>query len=153
MKYSVSLIFLVAPVLLWAETSSFYTLSQVPGLEQGAQAAETGEFSSLINTLYAMAIGLGAVAAVFMIVFAGVRYAASDVAGVKADLKERITMALGGLVLLIGAYIFLSVINPNLTELQVEDNNDLDSFGLGFDETEEATVIVEDPTQASTTAQ
>ncbi len=111
----------------------YQLLSGVPGLS--AIDTSSGNFSDFINTIYRMSIGLGAALAVVIILFEGIRYSLSDSFGVKAQLKEKIMMSLGGLALLMGAFIFLQFINPDLTDL---DNkgvafSNIDSSGLDFE--------------------
>ncbi len=109
------------PILVGAETSALYTLSGVPGFQPTAD--ESGSFTNFINTIYRMSIGFGAALAVLVILFEGIKYSLSDSFGVKAELKGKITMALGGLALLMGAFIFLEFINPDLTDLTIEDRS------------------------------
>ena len=68
---------------------------------------EKGGFAQFINVLYRMSIGLASALAVLVIVWAGIQYSISVAVGTKENMRHRITMALGGLVLLIGAYMLL----------------------------------------------
>lgn len=113
-------VLLVLPLCVFADTSPLQTLSGIPGLEN-AQTNSSDGFAPFINALYNMSIGIGSVLAVFVIIYAGIRHAASDSFGVKDDLKQRITMALSGLVLLLGAYVFLTFINPDLVKFNVNE--------------------------------
>ncbi len=112
---SVAMAACALPMLVGAET--FSSLSQLPGFDSAAD--ESGSFTNFINTIYRMSIGFGAALAVLVILFEGIKYSLSDSFGVKAELKGKITMALGGLALLMGAFIFLEFINPSLTNLTI----------------------------------
>lgn len=106
----------LSPVFVFAqaETEQEYTLlTQIPGLKSVSTA---GDFSSFVNAIYNMSIGIGSVLAVFVIIFAGVRYSMTDAFGTKNDMKERVKYAIGGLVLLLGAYVFLTFVNPDLVD-------------------------------------
>jgi hypothetical protein len=59
-------------------------------------------------------IGICAVLAVVMIVIGGLEYMTSELPGNKEHGKERITGAVFGLILALGAYALLYTINPNL---------------------------------------
>jgi len=96
-------------------TEEYQLLSGLVGID--AVNISNGNFSSFINTIYRMSIGLGAALAVIIITIEGIRYAMSDAFGVKQELKDRMVKALGGLLLLMGAFIFLQYINPDLTNL------------------------------------
>lgn len=103
-------IILLLPTLVWGETAVLYTL---PGGERLSEAPD-GDFSSLVNTLYLVAIGAGCALAVVMLLLEGMRYSTSTLPGVKSEVKGRIPLIITGLVLLIGASLFLSIINPRL---------------------------------------
>lgn len=113
--------------------AEYQLLSDIPGLEA---VPVDGNFSAFINAIYTMAIGIGSALAVLMIIYVGVKYATSTIAGVKADLKAQLSMIVGGLVLLLGAFVFLSVINPRLTDYSDLGRNftDIDYTGVtGYD--------------------
>ncbi|HEY4494095.1 MAG TPA: hypothetical protein VJB95_01525, partial [Candidatus Paceibacterota bacterium] len=59
-------------------------------------------------------IGLSAVMAVVMIVLGGIEYMTSELVSSKENGKQRITNAIFGLVIALGAYALLNTINPDL---------------------------------------
>ncbi len=71
-----------------------------------------------LNGIFQLAIGIGAIAAVFRIAQGGYMYLLRDASVFKAaDGKSIITNALKGLLLLLLTYIILFTINPKLVEL------------------------------------
>ena len=77
-------------------------------------------FGEYIKTIYLFGIVLGAFVAVGTIVFAGIKYAASrGNVGTIDDAKKMIMDALWGLLLLLGVYLILTFINPDLVKLDV----------------------------------
>ncbi len=78
-----------------------------------------------VANFYQFALLLGGLLAFGAIVYGGITYTLSAGNPEKqSDAKSRITQALLGLFLLLGAYIVLNLLNPKLTNLQ------LDTYGL-----------------------
>ena len=77
----------------------------------------TASFSTYVAYAYNLFIALAAVAAVFMIVFGGFEYVTSTIPGNKNDGKKRIENALWGLLLVLGSYLILRTINPQLVQV------------------------------------
>lgn len=72
-----------------------------------------------IGNFYAWAVGISALVALGIIVYAGLAYtAAGGNASRQADAKQWIWGALIGLLLLFGSYLILNTVNPELTHLQ-----------------------------------
>ena len=120
----------ISPVVAWGET--YIPLTDAPGITEASLAAEEAGFAPFINAIYKMSIGVGAALAVLMIIMVGVQYAATDVAGTKVDLKAKLQMIIGGLILLMSAFVFLEYVNPDLVSFDVsglgdkiEYNNDI----------------------------
>ena len=65
----------------------------------GADGRPPQEFESYAKVIYDRVLGFIIIAAILMIVFAGVQYAASAAPGAKANAKERGWSAIWGLVL------------------------------------------------------
>jgi hypothetical protein len=83
------------------------------------QAGENG-FTSYINLLYALSISAAALLAVIKIIIAGVKYMLTDVVTSKGAAIQDIKGALLGLLLIIGAVLILTVINPQLLRTTLE---------------------------------
>jgi hypothetical protein len=72
-----------------------------------------------VRYIYILGLGLGGLLAFAMIVFAGLEWTLSGAnPSLQEDAKDRIRNAIFGLLLLLGAYIILRTINPNLVSLQ-----------------------------------
>jgi type IV secretory pathway VirB2 component (pilin) len=84
-----------------------------------AQNSKIGEY---LNMMIRIFIGLCAVLAVIMIVIGGIEYMTTELVSSKEAGKERITQAILGLLLALGAWTLLYTINPNLL------NTDLSSL-------------------------
>lgn len=99
------------PIVINPNIPGSYATSSVP-VESGP-----GVF---IANFYQFALMIGGLLAFGMIVWGGVKYAASrGNPSAESDAKDRIYGALIGLLLLAGVYIILFTINPNLLNLQL----------------------------------
>jgi hypothetical protein len=86
------------------------------GLIGGSNSSLAGFF----NTAFTMALSAGAILAVLRLAYAGWLYmGAADMWGSKQHAKEVIMDAVLGLLLLIGIYIVLAQINPNILNLNI----------------------------------
>jgi len=75
--------------------------------------------AELVRYLYIFGLGIGGLLAFAMIVYAGVEWAISaGNVSLASEAKDRIQSAVIGLLLLIGAYLILYTINPNLVSLR-----------------------------------
>lgn len=73
------------------------------------------------NNMYMIAIGIGSVLAVIMIMVYGFRYMTNDKSVQNTTmLRERLTNVALGLLLLLGIYVILNTINPQLVDVQPE---------------------------------
>lgn len=80
----------------------------------------SSNLSGLFNAAFQIALSAGAMLAVLRLAYAGWLYmGAADMWGSKQRAKEAILNAMLGLLLLIGIYIILYQINPNLLNLNV----------------------------------
>lgn len=86
----------------------------------GTVPNSTSTPGAYIANFYQFALMVGGVLAFGVIVYGGVRYMASagNPSG-QSDAKEWIEAALLGLLLLVGAYFILNVINPQLVNLNL----------------------------------
>jgi len=89
-----------------------------PGCNSSGQLTDfdpgAGSFSSYLNIMIRIFIGICAVLAVVMIVVGGVEYMTSELSHTKEAGKERIEHAVLGLLIALGAYAILFTINPDL---------------------------------------
>jgi hypothetical protein len=110
LKHLLILTILITPALVGAQ-SEYIPLVGVPGVE----ASDTS-FSSFINALYVLSIVIAGLLAVIKIVIGGVKWMLTDIVTSKADAKKDIRAALIGLMVVLGAVLILTVINPQLTQ-------------------------------------
>lgn len=80
-------------------------------------SAKTNAFGDYLNTIIRLFIGICAVLAMVMIVIGGIEYMTSELSGHKEEGKERITNAIFGLLIALGAFALLNTINPQLLDV------------------------------------
>ena len=100
---------------------TYCLLAPIPGLTSSTDGSidVTNGFGDYINRIIRIFIGLLSVMAVIMIVFGGIQYMISDVAGEKSAGKDRIMNAIWGLVLALASYMLLNTINPDFVHLGI----------------------------------
>ncbi len=116
-----------APAVL-AQTQITISTS-VPGTVVAATV--NGGPGAFVANFYQFALMIGGVLAFGVIVYGGVKYMASvgNPSG-QGDAKEWIEAALLGLLLLVGAYFILSVVNPQLLNLNLPALTPVDLSGI-----------------------
>lgn len=82
----------------------------------------TTTLADFVNALFKTAIIAGAILAVLQLGYAGFKYMASDLPGVKNDARERIGRATLGLLLLLSIWLILYQINPDILKLDFLDS-------------------------------
>jgi hypothetical protein len=104
----------VAPILVFAQTQII--TANIPGTNSPSVEGP----GAFVANFYEFALMIGGVLAFGIIVYGGVKYMASagNPSG-QSDAKEWIEAALLGLLLLVGAYFILNVINPQLLNLKL----------------------------------
>ncbi len=95
-----------------------------------------------LNLMLKIFIGLCAVMAVVMIVMGGLEYMTSELISSKEEGKSKITGALFGLVIALGAYALLNTINPDL----LKSDFDIPDTQIAFMEEEEVLADVQNTT-------
>ena len=110
MKYLLIITIFLLPVLALAQG---YT----PMVDIGFNPNQN--FNGYIDALYALSISIAALLAVIKIVIAGVKWMMSDVVTNKQEAKKDISGALLGLLIVLAAVLILTVINPNLTSVNL----------------------------------
>lgn len=104
---------LLLPVISLAKEYS--PLVGLPGVDPNAPS-----FDEYINSLYALSISIAALLAVIKIIIAGVKWMLTDIVPSKSEAKKDIQGALIGLLVILGAVLVLTVINPNLVEVDLQ---------------------------------
>jgi hypothetical protein len=95
-----------------AREEGFIPLIGIPGLDGGGY-----NINNYLNILYVLAISVAAFLAVLRLVLAGFKYMFTDVVPQKDQAKRDIRGALVGLLVVLGAVLILNTINPQLTNL------------------------------------
>ncbi|MFA6353977.1 MAG: D-alanyl-D-alanine carboxypeptidase family protein [Candidatus Paceibacterota bacterium] len=126
----------------------YYPLSPLPdpsnnGQPQGPfDPTKPDGFSSYLNLIIKLFIGICAVLAVIMIVVGGIEYMTSELPGLKSEGKDRIIQAILGLILALGAWTLLNTINPNLLDSSLSSLKNVTVTVVLADETETAASAV-----------
>lgn len=107
--------------------SYYYTLAPLPcvgddtnGCRDGKLATydptntDGGALGGYLNLMIKLFIGICAVLSVIMIVMGGIEYMTTELISSKEEGKKRITQAILGLLLALGAWTLLYTINPDL---------------------------------------
>lgn len=81
--------------------------------------SQPNAFSTYLNIMIKIFIGICAVLAMLMIVIGGLEYMTSELISSKEHGKERIMNAIFGLLLALGSYALLNTINPDLLKVEV----------------------------------
>lgn len=99
-----------------ASAQNYVPLENVPGLTIN----EPVGLSSYLAAIYKIGIILAAVLAVLMIVIGGIQYMlAGGNPGKLGDAKDTIWQAILGLLLVLGSWLILSTINPDLLNMEI----------------------------------
>ncbi|KKS04574.1 MAG: hypothetical protein UU82_C0012G0006 [Candidatus Nomurabacteria bacterium GW2011_GWC2_41_8] len=84
-----------------------------------------GALGGYLNLMIKLFIGICAVLAVIMIVMGGIQYMTTELISSKEEGRKRITGAILGLLLALGAYTLLFTINPDLLNTDLESLEDV----------------------------
>jgi len=129
-------VLMIPAALAFADTATgqkfqFQPIVSVP-LPTGGSVDANTSLSCYINAVFKLAISISVVLAVIMIVIDGFKYMTSEAVGNKKDALAGIRAALFGLVLLLGSWLILNIINPQITQLSVTSfTGSLSSCGSG----------------------
>lgn len=107
--------------VLWATTAfaeeiPYKTLAPLPGIPSNGEVT----FVQYVPIMFNLLIGISFALAFVMIVWGGVEYMSTDAIYGKSAGRERIKNALWGLLLVLGAYIILQTINPDLVNFRID---------------------------------
>ena len=125
MHYLLLTILTLLPAVALAQDTEFVPLVGIPFVDTSKDLT-LGDY---VNGLYLAAISIAAFLAVVKIIFAGVQYMLSEVVTDKAQAKKSIYGAIIGLLIVLGAFLILNTINPNLTNLTNLDGPTLQTEG------------------------
>lgn len=80
---------------------------------------QTLTITDMLNIFFGISVGIAAVLAVIMISIGGFKYMTSESALKSSGAKEQITGAVVGLLIVLGAFLILYVINPDIVSLDL----------------------------------
>lgn len=87
-----------------------------------ARAFGASDLPTLLNALFKTAIAIGAIIAVVRLVYAGFLYMTTDLPGSKGNARDIIWDTIIGLFLLLGVWMILNMINPEILNLNAVRN-------------------------------
>lgn len=102
--------------------ATFVPLAEMSNSSRLGDLYSSQSLATYFQRLFDFAIALGAIIAVLRLMIAGYYYMGSDVVGNKGTAKAIISDVFLGLFLLLGAWIMLKQINPNILNLNVLQN-------------------------------
>ena len=90
-------------------------LGEIEGIQVGGNEEQYQGIGGFINFVFEIGIGIGGVLGVVMLVIYGFQYATNEQSVAKfSEIQKRVTQVLLGLILLLGTFILLRTINPDL---------------------------------------
>jgi len=105
-------------VLAITATSSEYTL--LTTIPMVGNVGDVVNPISVMKNIYGISIGVAAILAVVMIIYAGVKYSTEEAITGKSDAKDKIEGAVYGMVLLLASFIILRTINIDLVNINLD---------------------------------
>ena len=100
-----------------AGTMNTYNAGGIMGGNDSGTINCTTDFVTYLKGFFRLVISLSSIIAVLVITFEGFKLAVSTSEGARVKAKERIEQALIGLGLVLGSYLILNTINPELTKI------------------------------------
>ena len=105
----ITLLFGAVPAFA-AEAGEFRPLAPIPNLDTGQDAT----LGSYINSVFFLVISIAAMLAVLRIVLGGFQYMTQEAVSQQQQARQTIQNAVVGLLLLLGVYLILTTINPEI---------------------------------------
>lgn len=143
--FAALLVALSLPLLALAQqqqpcaNAQFCPLANVKGSKLETLYASKGTLVDFVSNIFTMAISAGAILAVIRLSWAGYLYMTTDSWGSKGHAKEVIGDVVLGLLLLLGIYLILWQINPDILKLKfletLKTNAPLPTQGAGINNT------------------
>lgn len=110
-------LFVALPVIAFGDTGFVPLAKTASGPLSTLYGTQSGDLSVFINALFKFAIAIGAIGAVLRLAYAGYLYMAQDMWTSKGKAKEVIGDVTLGVILLLGVWIILNQINPDILKL------------------------------------
>ncbi len=120
---------------VYAVNPDYTVLVPLPGTTKSCGAGANGvttcttNWNTYLQGAFKLSIGIAAGMAFVMITFGGIIYATSDAITGKSQGKEYIENALWGLLLVIGAWVILNTINPNILNFNLNIDKPTITYG------------------------
>lgn len=114
-------ILVFAPVLVFAAEGDFVPLVSIQGIDFSSNTT----LVQYINALFTLLISVAAMLAVIRIVTGGFKYMTSEAISAKGEAREDIQGAVLGLLLLLGSWLILFTVNPQILDLSALRFGDL----------------------------
>ncbi|MFZ2038896.1 MAG: hypothetical protein WAV11_03080 [Minisyncoccia bacterium] len=105
------------PAVVTGGKTSLLALGKVPGLSGISDGGV--DLPSFLNSVFKLLIGVALTAAVVRIFYGGFQYATTESIFGKTEAAKTIKNALYGLLLVLGAWLVLYTINPQLVSLNL----------------------------------
>lgn len=84
-----------------------------------ASATTYNSLSAYLNLVFNILLSIGGMIAVVTLVLGGITYMVSEIVDKKSEARKRMQAAIIGLLLLLGCWLILHEINPNLTQFSL----------------------------------
>src|SRR3989338_1197038 len=120
-----------------ADAAPYNLLQPLPGVGQTVST-----FVEYVTNLIPFILMLAAVLAVVQIVIGGMEWAFSESILAKGEGKDRIQMALLGLLIALLSYIILNTINPDLVNLKIPQ---IDTLNVAWSNSNEGSLLGDGP--------
>jgi len=99
--------------------STVYTLlAPLPGFDTTFDTGKEGALADFLSKFFTLLVIIAGLLAVIMLVIAGIQYTLEESVFEKGEAKKRLTNAILGLLLVLGSYMILNTINPDLISLR-----------------------------------
>lgn len=110
------LFFFLLPVFV-AATGEYTVLAPLPGIGDDSGGKTT--LTEYLTAIFNLTISVSVVLAFVMITFGGIVYATSDALSGKSKGREWVQNAIVGLLIVIGAWVILNTINPQILDFKL----------------------------------
>ncbi len=117
--HALALLVVALPLVALAQQNGFVPLADVSGSSKlGTLYSSSGDLTTFVNDLFRFALAIGALAAVLRLAYAGYLYMGqADMWSHKGQAKTIIGDVTLGLLLLLGIWLILNQINPDILKM------------------------------------
>jgi hypothetical protein len=123
LPHALVMFFVVFPFITYADATGFFQLAPTPSGHLNQIYNTQGDLSTFINGLFKFALSIGAIAAVLRLAYAGYLYMGqADMWSHKGEAKKIIGDVTLGLLILLGIWLILNQINPDILKLNALRN-------------------------------